>query len=251
LAHRRFVLLLFIAGSAYLPGSAILFSQNHDDNHLYFDPGKRFSVRFSGIYISSTELQNNITSSNPIERDASTDMSGGFGYAGELTFDPRFGNSGIRFFVSSEYFTHKEENLYLRYYEDTLFFTVRFEEQFYFLPVEGGIKWNLPVSTSNFRIYIGGGGGLYFGNRKRTAAGLVSTTDKVKPGFSLNVFSGFDYYIARNLSAAFEIKFRDAYFEAQSRFGSGRFPVFGLPNPFTSRISVNGTALSLGLKYNF
>jgi hypothetical protein len=251
LAIRRIVLLLFVAGSAYLPGSAIIFSQDHNDKQIYFDPGKRFSVRFSGIYISATELQNNINSSNPIERDATTEMSGGFGYAGEFTFDPRFGNSGIKFFVSSEYFTHKEENLYLRYYVDTLFFTVRFAEQFYFLPIEAGINWSLPVSTSNFRIYIGGGGGLYFGNRKRTAAGLESTSDNVKPGFSLNVFSGFDYYIAKNLSAAFEIKFRDAYFEVSSRFGSGVYPVFGLSNPFSSRISVNGTALSLGLKYNF
>ena len=244
-------MLILIAGSVILPGSAILFSQNNNEIKVYSDPAKRFSLRLSGSFISSSELQNNITSQNPIERDASTEMSGGFGYAGEITFDPGFGSSEIRFFISSEYFYHKEENLYLRYYEDTNFYSVRFEEKYSIIPIEAGIKWNLPVSGYNFKLYIGGGAGVYFGERKRTVGALESTTDKMNPGFSLNVFSGFDYYIARNLSASFEFKFRDAYFEVSSRFGSGRYPSYGLPNPFTSRISVNGTAITLGLKYDF
>ena len=243
--------MVLFAFQVLLPGLAIVYSQNHGDNRIFFDPSKRFSLRISGTYISSSELQNNITSANPIERDASTELSGGFGYAAEFTFDPRFGSSGIRFFISSEYFYHKEDALFLRYYEDTVYYSVRFEENFFFLPVEAGIKWNLPVSGSNFKIYIGGGGGVYFGDRKRNVRGLESETNKVKPGFSVNVFSGFDYYIARNLSAAFEFKFRDAFFEVESKFGSGKYPLYGMPNPLTSRISVNGTVITLGLKYNF
>jgi hypothetical protein len=82
-------------------------------------------------------------------------------------------------------------------------------------------------------------------------SGIESVTNSTKPGYSLNVLSGIEYYIARNLSAVFEFKFREAYFEVESEFGSGRNPIFGLPNPFNSRIVVNGTVLSLGLKYNF
>lgn len=243
--------MILIAVPVLLPGSAFLFSQNNNESKIFFDPSKRLSVKFGGTFISSSELQNNITSQNPIERDASTEISGGFGYAGEITFDPRFGGSGIRFFLSSEYFHHREENLYLRYYEDTNYYSVRFTEQFSFIPLEAGIKWNLPISGYNLKVYMGGGAGLYFGDRKRTVGVQESTTESIKPGFSLLVFSGFDYYFARNLSASFEFKFRDAYFEVSSKFGSGRYPLYGLPNPFTSRISVNGTAMSLGLKYDF
>ncbi|HJY64766.1 MAG TPA: hypothetical protein VJ455_11470 [Ignavibacteria bacterium] len=229
----------------------IIYSQPNIDSRLFFDPLKRFSLKLSGTYISSTELQNNINSSNQIERDASTELDGGFGYAAELTYDPKLGNSEIYFFISSEYFQHKQKDLYIRYYEDTNFYSVNFEEQFYFIPIEAGIKWNLPVSGQNLKIYIGGGGGVYFGNRKRIIRGLVTTTNHVNPGYSINVLSGIDYYIARNLCAAFEFKFREAYFEVESQFDSKLKTVYGFPNPLTSRIVVNGTTLSLGLKYSF
>jgi hypothetical protein len=251
LAKRHIVFLILIAVPVIIPGSAFLFAQNNNETKIFFDPLKRFSVKIGGSFISSTELQNNITSQNPIERDASTELSGGFGYTGEFTFDPKFGSSGIKFFLSSEYFHHTEESLYLRYYEDTSFFTVRFTENFSFIPIETGIKWHLPISGYNLKVYIGGGAGFYFGDRKRNVGTLETTNEKIKPGFSLIVFSGIDYYFARNLSASFEFKFRDAYFEVTSKFGSGRYPLYGMPNPFTSRISVNGTALSLGLKYDF
>jgi opacity protein-like surface antigen len=107
------------------------------------------------------------------------------------------------------------------------------------------------VSGENLKIFIGGGAGVYFGNRTRIIAGNQSKTIDNKPGYSLNVLSGIEYYLVRNLSALFEFKFRDAYFEVESQFGSGQNPFFGLPNPFKSRIVVNGTVFSLGLKYNF
>lgn len=245
------LLLTFFTGLLQIISPAVSFAQINTDSKLYFDPQKRFSLKAFGTYISSTELQNDINSQNPIERDASLEMDGGFGYGAELTFDPRLGNTGIRFFISSEYFSHRQSDLYFRIGQDTSFFTVRFEERFYFIPLEAGIKWDLPISGENFKINIGGGAGIYFGNRTRFMAGGESVTNKIKPGYSLNIASGIEYYIARNLSTAFEFKFREAYFEVESQFGSGRNPIYGLPNPFNSRIVVNGTVLTLGLKYNF
>jgi len=242
--------ILFIFSALIICCEALL-SQQNIDPVFYFDPLKRFSLKISGTYISSTELQNNINSANQIERDASAEMDGGFGYGAELTFDPRLGNSEIYFYISSEYFHHIQKDLYIRYYEDTNFFSINFEEQFYFIPLEAGIKWNLPVSGQNLKIYIGGGGGIYLGNRKRIVRGLTTTTNHLNPGYSINVLSGIDYYIARNMCASFEFKFREAYFEVESRFDTKYKTVFGFPNPITSRIVVNGTALSLGLKYSF
>ena len=228
-----------------------LLCQVGKESKVFFDPSKRFSFKLSGTYISSSELQNNINSTNPIEKDASVDLDGGFGYGFELTFDPRWGNSEITLYISSEYYKHKQSSLFYRYFEDTTLFSVKFEEEFYFIPVEAGIKWNLPVSGENLKIYIGGGGGVYFGDRKRSLRGYESTTNNVKQGYSLNVLSGIEYYIASNLSAAFEFKFREPYFEVESKFPDSRNLFFGMPNPLTSRIVVNGTTLSLGLKYNF
>lgn len=251
MAKRSLKLIIPIIASIAILSCKFIFSQNNITPEAYFDPMKRFSLKFSATYISSSELQNNINSSNPIERDASTELDGGFGYAAELTFDPRFGNSGIYFFLSSEYYQHVQNDLFVRYYEDTNFYSVNFEEQFFIIPVEAGIKWNLPVSGKNLKVFIGGGGGIYFGNRKRSIRGLTTTTNKVIPGYSINVLSGIEYYVARNLSANFEFKFREAYFEVESQFDSRYRVVYGFPNPLKSRLVVNGTTLSLGLKYNF
>jgi hypothetical protein len=81
--------------------------------------------------------------------------------------------------------------------------------------------------------------------------GVESSTNNVNQGYGLNVLSGIEYYIARNLSAAFEFKFREAYFEVESEFEDESNPFFGMSNPLLSRIVVNGTTMSLGLKYNF
>ena len=241
----------FLFGSILFLNPVEVISQIGRDQEIFHDHSKRFSVRLSGTYISATELQNNINSSNPIERDASIELDGGFGYGLELAFDPRFGSSEITFFLSSEFFKHKQTDLFFRYVEDTTLHSVKFDEEFYFIPIEAGIKWNLPVSGQKLKIFIGGGGGVYFGNRKRIIRGLGSTTNKVRQGYSLNVLSGIEYYVARNLSSTFDFKFREAFFEVESEFENQSNPFFGMPNPLTSRIVVNGTTLSLGLKYNF
>lgn len=242
---------IILLSSIQLFGPLKIQSQVVEEPKVFYDASKRFSVRASGTYISSAELQNNINSDNPIERDAAIELDGGFGYALELTFDPRFGSSEIIFFVSSEYFEHEQTDLYLKYIEDTTLYSVRFDEKFYFIPLEAGIKWDLPVSGQKLKIFIGGGAGIYFGDRKRTVRGVESSTNNVKQGYGLNVLSGIEYYIARNLSAAFEFKFREAYFEAESEFKNKSNPFFGMSNPLFSRIVVNGTTMSLGLKYNF
>jgi opacity protein-like surface antigen len=229
----------------------VLLSQGQTNAKVFYDPAKRFSLKIYGEYISSSELQNNINSTNPIEKDASVDLDGGFGYGFELTYDPRWGNSDITLYISTEYYKHKQNALFYRYFEDTTLYAVQFEEEFYFIPIEAGIKWDLPVSGENLKIYIGGGAGVYLGDRKRNIRGHFSTTNNVKWGYSLDVLSGVEYYIASNLSSVFEFKFREPYFEVESKFADGRNPYFGMPNPLTSRIVVNGTALSLGLKYNF
>jgi outer membrane protein W len=183
-------------------------------------------------------------------------LKGGLGYGAELNFKPNIGNLDITFFLSTEYFAVNQTDLYTRFSQDTTYTKVPVAEKFFMVPLELGVKWDLPVSSDRFKVYIGGGGGLYFGNRTRTIANSVVsyTTDK-KAGFSLNILSGADYYLERNLSANFEIKFREASFDVESRFNQNTININGqellMDNPVYSRIIVDGVRLSLGLKYNF
>lgn len=53
-----------------------VFSQNPEPESKYFDASRRFSVYIYGTYVSSSELQNDPKSSNPIERDATVGLDG-------------------------------------------------------------------------------------------------------------------------------------------------------------------------------
>lgn len=215
----------------------------------YFDKSKRFSVLVYGTFVSSAELLDNINSDIPFLRDASVEMKGGYGYGGELTYNPKIYDLGIIFYVSSEYLKVKDDGLVAsRVINDTTVLRGRFTEEFTLIPLEAGLKWSLPVSTDRFKIFIGGGAGLYFGERKRTVNRISTTDVSTSPGFSLNVLAGTEYYIGRNLSLDFQFKFREGSFEAESRFSED--PVV-FERTIKSRIIADGVRLSAGIKYNF
>ncbi len=242
-------------GSVLILNPHFLCSQSKFEEINFNSISNSFSVYAYGMYISSAELQDNVQSNVPFLRDASVEINGGFGYGGELTYNPNIRDLDIVFFVSAEYLKARDDQLALYFQQDTNSANVRFTEEYRLFPIEAGLKWNLPVGTERFKIYIGGGGGLYFGSRTRTLGNLKSTESSVNPGFSLNVLAGLEYFVARNLSLDFEFKFREASFDSESRFSTDYITVkgidFRLDNPFYSRIIVDGPRLSLGFRYHF
>lgn len=247
----RLTLITFTLG---ILSSAVLYSQAKEDTR-YFDPEKRFSISLYGTYISSGSLQNNPRSTNPIERNASTDLDGGYGYGAELNYEPPLFDLGLTFYLSSEYYRSRTNELAMRLTNGENQAVININEDYSIIPVEAGIKWYLPVSTDNFKIFIGGGGGIYFGNRTRTLLDLTSYNISKQAGFSLNILSGLEYYIARNVAANFELKFREASFEAESAFNKSVISVngsqYGIDNPFYTKFIIDGVRLSAGLKYQF
>ncbi|MCI0449045.1 MAG: outer membrane beta-barrel protein [Chlorobi bacterium] len=254
MGYKKLIVILALS-FASVGSTVFLKAQTMIDKSPYYDNSKKFSVSVYGMYISSGELQNNINNPDPFLRDASIELKGGYGYGGEIIYNPNLYDLGIGFYLSSEYIKITDDELALRFIEDSASASVRFIEEIYMIPFEAGLKWSLPVGSDRFKIYIGGGAGVYFGDRKRSIGQLRTSTISKKPGFSLNVLSGIEYYFGRNLSLDFEFKFRDASFEAESMFGADYINInghdFRLENPFRSRLLINGTRLSLGLKYNF
>lgn len=244
--------ILFLLGLIAISNPYFLFSQQTElgTRELpYYDPSKKFSVSLYALRVSSAELMDNIRSNEPLFKDLSIELAGGYGYGAELTYDPHLYDLGIILYVSSEFLKIRDDGLVAtQVYNDTTVLRVRFIEEFKMFPLEAGIKWNLPVGTDKFKIYIGGGGGIYFGERKRTITGVSTEHIKSTPGFSLNVLSGVEYYIARNLSVDFKFKFREGSFEDESEFPRN-VPVFS--RNIYSRIIVDGVRISAGLKYNF
>lgn len=244
-------------GSIILLNPYFLYSQPENENKDYipYNGSGKFTLQVYGMYVSSAELQNNIKSSVSFVRDASIELKGGYGYGAEFTYNPGFSNFDVMFYISSEYMKVKDDELLLRFENDSASSVVRFTEEYNLLPLEAGLKWNLPVSTERFKIFIGGGAGIYFGNRTRSVGPYSTSPISRKAGVSMNVLAGLEYFFQRNLSLDFEFKFREASFESQDRFAVDYVTIGGniysLDNPVYSRLLIDGTRVSAGLKYHF
>lgn len=242
-------------GSIIFLSPYFLYSQTVKTENIVYNGSGKLTLQAFAMYVSSAELQNNIKSNVSFIRDASIELKGGYGYGAELTYNPNISNFDILFYISSEYLKVKDDGLVLRFENDSAVSNVRFTEEFNLIPLEAGLKWNLPVSTERFKVYIGGGGGVYFGNRTRTVGPNKTSAISRKPGFSMNVLAGLEYFVERNLSLDFEFKFREANFESEDRFDTDLITIGGntysLDNPVYSRLLVDGTRLSIGIKYHF
>lgn len=242
-------------GCSFLFILSDIYAQTTPGKLSFNDESKQFSISLYGTYISSSQLQNDPKSADPIVRNVLLDLKGGYGYGAEFNYKPNLYNLNLIFFISTEYLRINESDLVFTFDNGTNTASVNMDEDFTMIPLEAGVKWNLPVGTENFKIYIGGGGGIYFGNRIRTIANLTSTTISTQPGFSLNVLSGLEYYFARNLSGNLELKFREPYFDVESSYTANSIilngTAFQIENPFYSRMIVDGVRISFGLNYHF
>ncbi len=242
-------------GSIYLLNPYFLFSQSEQNEKIIYNNSSKLTLKVYGMYVSSAELQNNLGASVSFLRDASIELKGGYGYGAELTYNPNINNFDVIFYISSENLRVKDNELLLRFENDSATSSVRFTEEYNMTPFEAGIKWNLPVSTERFKIYIGGGGGVYLGNRTRTIGPYKSSAISRKAGFSMNVLAGIEYFVQRNLSLDFEFKFREATFDTKDKFDVDYITIgeniYSMDNPLYSRLLVDGTKLSVGIKYHF
>lgn len=162
-------------GSVIMLSPYFLYAQNSKDEIIHYNGNSKFTLKVFASYVSSAELHNNIKSSISFIRDASIELNGGYGYGAEVTFNPGFSIFDVVFYFSSEYLKVKDDELILRFENDSAANVVRFTEEYKLIPLEGGIKWYLPVSTDRFKIFIGGGAGLYLGSRNRFVGPLYTT----------------------------------------------------------------------------
>ena len=190
-------------GSILILNPYFLYSQVNQSEKIIYNGSGRFTLQVYGTYVSSAELQNNIKTNVSFLRDASIELKGGYGYGAEMTFNPDFNNFDVLFYISSEYLKVKDDELLLRFENDSASSSVRFTEEYNMIPFEAGLKWNLPVSTESFKIYIGGGGGVYFGNRTRSIGPYKSSAISRKAGFSMNVLAGLEYFVTKELISGF------------------------------------------------
>lgn len=130
-----------------------------------------------------------------------------------------------------------------------------------YLPVEDGWRvmpveltgyFILPASGRVFRLYMGGGGGAYFGRRVYRLAGVEAPTVQSTPGFGIHALVGGGYRLTEKFAIYGEMKFRDVQFESTNQFATDRVQSGGTTiivgrRPFESSIHIDGMVFQIGV----
>lgn len=130
------------------------------------------------------------------------------------------------------------------------------EDGFSAVPLELTAYFTIPVGGERFDFYMGGGAGLYFGERSYRYAGVAARTlsRSVSPG--IHVLTGLEYLVGGRFALRTELKFRNVQLETVQEFPVTTTVYNGTTVPlpqddFTSRIQIDGMNVSLGVAYRF
>jgi len=214
---------------------------------------KNLKIIPSVNYISSATIQLNPFSTDIIEKNSEIELKGGYGYGLILKYS--LGGSGLQLGLASEFIRIEDNEFVETLEQDTSVIRGRVTEKVEMIPLEMSVYFNLPQVVSGLNIFLGGGGGIYFGDRTRYFAGMTTTTESRKPMVGILVLVGAEYQVFRNLSIYFESRFRQAEYRVKSIFPrnyvlyEGRLYYF---DPvLNSKIFIDGIKLSLGIGINF
>ncbi|MDQ3021915.1 MAG: hypothetical protein M3R36_15280 [Bacteroidota bacterium] len=215
--------------------------------------GKGFSIMPSVNYVSSATIQLNAFSNDLFERSETEALSGGYGYG--LTIRKKFFRQDLSFGFTAEYLKIFDGELDQSFGNDSIRVRARVSEELFLIPIEFSGYFNIPDFSEDLRIYLGGGLGVYFGDRKRTVLNIESQTISKDPGFSFVILSGMEILVSKQISGVFEIRFRQAEYSVSSQFPVSTIningTIFPLEKNLNSKVYVDGLKLTLGIAYNF
>ncbi|MEE9432208.1 MAG: OmpW family outer membrane protein [Melioribacteraceae bacterium] len=127
---------------------------------------------------------------------------------------------------------------------------------FEILPVEFSVYYYFPFSTENFKFFMGGGVGLYFGKHLRNFGDVNFEHIKSSNGFGIQMSLGMDYLIFDFLSIRSEMRFRDPKFDVTSKYNSDT--VFYKDqfykvstDDINTKINIDGITFRIGAVFHF
>jgi hypothetical protein len=209
----------------------------------------RWSVSLYGDLITASKLFPNPNARDDIIRGSFSPIDPVYGLGADLRCDvPAL---GVMLGLGAEYiagsFTSAVPNTQV---------PIPIEDGYLAVPVELTGYFTIPVGGERVGITMGGGAGVYFGERRYRYAGVDAVTlDRhVTPG--IHVLTGVEYRVDERFSLRTEIKFRNAQLETDQEFPAASAVYEGVTVPlpqgrFSSRVQVDGMHLSLGVVYHF
>lgn len=213
----------------------------------------KYGITANFVYTTSADIFLNPNSSDPVVRNQPFTLEDIINPGIDFRF--RFSES-VLFGFSTEYISTSKTAPNLTVFLGSQVFRVNVKDGFQLIPFEVTAYYYLPFSTENFKFVMGGGVGTYFGNFTREFADAEALVQKRKFSIGIHVCASMDYLIYQNISARFEMKFRDPQFNVISKYSKTEVEYQGntitLPDgDFETKINVNGVTFIFGFVYQF
>jgi hypothetical protein len=204
-------------------------------------------------YVSSATIQLAPYSPDIVERNSTLELSGGYGYS--FSAKTKVLRNDLFFGVTVEFIKIQDNDALLLLEGDSSFARIKISESITSYPVEFTAYFNVPSFQENLNIYLGGGLGIYTGNRIRKLQNFESETISKSFGLSLVVLSGIEYFFEKNFMSFMELRFREGEYDVKSKFPLNFVTVNGvsysLGKEMNSKVFLDGLKLSLGIGYRF
>lgn len=215
-------------------------------SHSHADDGI-VTITAKASLTTSSQIFVNPDSPDPIEQNSFVPLENEVGGGIEIKYT--FTNMNLALSMSAEY-------LSTRVTGQSSASGLPVEDGYKVVPVEITAYFIVPISGPELRIFMGGGGGAYIGERVYRLGGVEAPSVGSKTGFGIHVLGGASYHITPFLSLTGEMKFRDLQFDTANAFQTshiffnGRIVEVGT-EPFSSRVHTDGVIFNFGVAFSF
>ena len=216
-----------------------------------FSTGK-IGIAVDAVYTTSAEIFLNPNSSNSEVRNKSFTLENIWNPGLDLRY--RFSNEFI-LGLNIEYVRKTANAPNLTAFIGSQVFVFEVEDGLSVIPIELTAHYHFPFSTEDFKFMMGGGLGYYIGEFVRKFQDVDLEITQRKFALGLHVSASIDYIIIENLSARFEMKFRNPQYTVTSKYSKTEVMYQGnaiqLPeNAFDTKVDIDGLTFILGLVIN-
>ncbi len=124
------------------------------------------------------------------------------------------------------------------------------------VPVEAGMYYTVPISSTTFAFYLGGGLGYYTGRRTSSVGSAASRSTDIASTMGIHVSTGIRWMFTPLLALDAHLRFRDPQINATNVFDQKSTLIKGVPVPLAQEpshtaINLNGINYSAGLAIVF
>ena len=212
----------------------------------------KLGIAVNAVYTTSVDIFLNPNSSNSEVRNRSFTLENIWNPGIDIRY--RFSNEFI-LGLNIEYIKKTATVPNLTAFIGNQVFVFEVEDGFSAVPIELTAHYYFPFSTEDFKFMMGGGVGYYIGEFIRKFQEVELEITQRKFALGLHVSASIDYIIIENLSARFEMKFRNPQYTITSKYSQTEVTYQGnviqLPeNPFDTKVDINGLTFIFGLVVN-